>query len=46
MKIFIQTSVNVWIHKNLFKKKNHLKDNKNCVGGFASKIYFIYISKH
>jgi hypothetical protein len=41
MRFFIQTNINVWIHKSLLKKHYHLKGNKNFVGIFVSKIHFM-----
>jgi hypothetical protein len=39
-------SINARIHKNLLKKHYHLKGKILFVGGFVSKLHFMYFSKH
>jgi hypothetical protein len=46
MRFFIQTNLNVWMHKSFLKKHYHLKDNKNYESRFVSKIHFQCFSKH
>jgi hypothetical protein len=43
MKFFIQTNINVCVHKGFVKKNYHLKGNKNCVGDFVPKIHFVWL---